>query len=135
LEFIGVMNREAGRRANRASALAKKCLIAACCCLSFWYSRASAQENAALFAYGDLACDEWIRDPTLLDSELRNWVLGYIAQQALSGGYRVNISGQMKSDEILKWVDGYCRMRPLDGLAVAAMHLTNELAARAAAPK
>ena len=96
---------------------------------------AVAEENYDLFKYGSLSCDEWIRHSDLTEAETPNWLSAFLTQLFLSGGYRVDILGQIKSDEIMRWVDGYCRAHPLDGFAVAGAVLTNELSARAAAAK
>ena len=104
------------------------------CCLSLFAPGASAEENQALFIYGDLSCDSWNGPFVFGKSALRSWLLGFLAEQA-AGGYRVNVMAQTSSDKIVKWVDDYCQARPLDGLAVASIKLLNELADRAKASK
>ncbi len=96
---------------------------------------AAAKENYDLFKYGGLSCDEWIRHSTLTEAETPKWFSGYLKQLYESGGYRIDILNQFKSDQIVTWLDSYCRARPLDGLAVAGTVLTNDLAERAAAAK
>jgi hypothetical protein len=96
---------------------------------------ALAEENDALFEYGGLSCDEWISHSDLSAAETPKWLMGYLAQQVESGGYRVDVMKQIKSDQIMPWIDNYCRARPLDGLAVAGTALINELALRAAPGK
>src|SRR5579883_2807821 len=96
---------------------------------------AAAKENYDLFKYGSLSCDEWIRHSTLTEAETPKWFSDYLKQLYESGGYRIDILNQFKSDQIVTWLDSYCRARPLDGLAVAGTVLTNDLAERAAAAK
>lgn len=94
-----------------------------------------AEENYDLFKYGSLSCDEWIRHSTLTEAETPKWFSDYLKQLYQSGGYRVDIMNQFKQDQIVTWLDSYCRGRPLDGLAVAGTVLTNDLAERAIAKK
>jgi hypothetical protein len=106
-----------------------------CFFLLFFDGRTFAEENAALFEYGSLSCDEWIAHSELTEAEARKWFVAAVTQEAKGGDYRIDILGQMNPDQIVAWADNYCRSRPLDGLAVAAMALINELAARATAAK
>lgn len=96
---------------------------------------AAAEENYELFKYGGLSCDEWIRHSTLTEAETPKWFSDYLKQLYESGGYRIDIMDQFKSDQVVSWLDSYCRARPLDGLAVAGTVLTNDLAERAATAK
>jgi len=110
-------------------------LMALLCFFPFLAGRTHAQENAALFQYGALSCDEWIAHSDLTEAEAPKWLVGAVTQGAKSGDYRIDILGEMKPDQIVSWADTYCRSRPLDGLAVVAMALINELAAKATAAK
>jgi hypothetical protein len=110
---------------------AQAALMAALSCFLLFEGRALAEENAALFEYGGLSCDEWIAHSELTEAEAPKWFVGAVTQFAKGGDYRTDILGQMKPDQMVNWADAYCRARPLDGLAVAAMALVNELAGRA----
>jgi hypothetical protein len=99
-------------------------LIALLCCLPLCGAPASAQENDALFVHGSLRCDDWDRYPALHD-----WTLSFIVRE--NRGYRINILDRVTSVQILREIGRYCQRRPLDGLAVAALELMNDLAAGA----
>jgi hypothetical protein len=104
--------------------------------LSLLFSAAAkADENDALFRYGSLSCDEWVGHSSLTEAEAPKWFLSFLAQQIQATGYRVDLMDQIKSVQIMPWIDAYCRAHPLDGLAVAGAVLTNELAERAAPAK
>lgn len=100
-------------------------------CLSAFAGGASAEENDDLFKYGSQSCDEWVRHSDLTDAETPKWFLSLVAGLSQGGGYRIDLQKEIKPDEAKAWLDGYCAANPLDGLAVAATVLTNELAARA----
>jgi hypothetical protein len=126
----------AGRRPGRLARTPLASLLAALLFVSALVARpASAQENDALFEYGGLSCDEWNGHSDLTKAETPKWLMGYLAQQIQSGGYRIDVMKQINPDQIGPWIDGYCRARPLDGLAVAGTALINELAARGAPVK
>jgi hypothetical protein len=109
--------------------------LAIFCCLWLFAAPASAEENLSLFLYGALSCDEWNGPFVFGKSSLQSWLLSYLAQQADGEAYRLKILPQIKTDQIVQWVDDYCKTHPLDGLAVASTTLMNELAERAAASK
>lgn len=106
-------------------------LIALGCLSPSLFGRALADENYDLFKYGSQSCDEWIRHSDLTAPETPKWFESLLAGLYQGGGYRTDLMNQIKADQIAAWLDGYCRANPLDGLAVAATVLTNELAARA----
>jgi hypothetical protein len=60
---------------------------------------------------------------------LHDWLLDFVVQQ--NRGYRINILDRVKSAQILRAIDNYCAMHALDGLAVAAIELMNDLAVQA----
>jgi hypothetical protein len=100
-------------------------------CLSAFAATALAEENYDLFKYGSQSCDEWVRHSDLTEAETPKWLLNLVAGLSQGGGYRIDLQKEIKPDEARAWLDGYCAANPLDGLAVAATALTNELAARA----
>ena len=100
-------------------------------CLSAFAGGALAEENDDLFKYGSQSCDEWVRHTDLTDAETPKWFLNLVAGLSQGGGYRIDLQKKIKPDEAKAWLDRYCAANPLDGLAVAATVLTNELAARA----
>jgi hypothetical protein len=106
-------------------------LVALCCLSPGLVCRALADENYDLFKFGSQSCDEWIRHSDLTAPETPKWFESLLAGLYQSGGYRIDFMNAIKSDQVAAWLDGYCRANPLDGLAVAATVLTNELAARA----
>jgi hypothetical protein len=101
----------------------------------FFKAPALADENDALFRYGSLSCDEWVGHSSLTEAEAPKWFLSFLAQQIQATGYRIDLMDQIKSIQVMPWIDAYCRAHPLDGLAVAGAVLTNELAERAIAAK
>ena len=100
-------------------------------CLSAFAATALAEENDDLFKYGSQSCDEWVRHSDLTEAETPKWFLNLVAGLSQGGGYRVDLQKDIKPDEARAWLDSYCAANPLDGLAVAATVLTNELATRA----
>lgn len=100
-------------------------------CLCAFAGRALAEENYDLFKYGSQSCDEWVRHSDLTEAETPKWFMNLLAGLSQGGGYRVDLQKEIKLDEAKAWLDRYCAANPLDGLAVAATVLTNELAARA----
>lgn len=92
---------------------------------------ASADENYDLFKYGSQSCDEWVRHSNLTEAETPKWLLNLVAGLSQGGGYRIDLQKEIKPDEAKAWLDHYCAANPLDGLAVAATVLTNQLAVRA----
>ncbi len=105
--------------------------LAAFGCLTAFAGRASGEENYDLFKYGSQSCDEWVRHSDLTEAETPKWLLNLVAGLSQGGGYRIDLQNKVKPDEAKAWLDNYCAANPLDGLAVAATALTNELAARA----
>jgi len=104
----------------------RKLPIALLGCFALCGAPASAQENDALFVYGSLSCDDWDQHSEFSESALHAWLLDLLVQQ--NRGYRINILDRVKSAQILRSVDDYCAKHPLDGLAVAAIELMNDLA-------
>jgi hypothetical protein len=109
--------------------MSRKLAIALLCCSALCGAPASAQENDALFVYGSLSCDDWDRYSEFSESALHAWLLDFVVQQ--NRGYRINILDRLKSAQILRSIDHYCAIHPLDGLAVAAIELMNDLADQA----
>jgi hypothetical protein len=103
--------------------------IAPLCCFALCGVPASAQERDALFVYGSLSCDDWLHHSEFSVSALHAWLLDFLVQQ--NRGYRINILDRVKSAQILRSIDDYCAIHPLDGLAVAAIALMNDLADQA----
>jgi hypothetical protein len=119
------------RRAKHAAAALTMTVLSS---LAF-VTPSKADENDALFRYGSLSCDEWVGHSSLTEAEAPKWFLSFLAQQIQATGYRVDLMDQIKSVQVMPWIDAYCRAHPLDGLAVAGAILTSELAERAVAAK
>jgi hypothetical protein len=110
--------------------------VAAFCWTALAVGSASAEENLSLFALGGQSCIDWREHPIPNEeAALRKWFVAAVDQQAQSGGYRLDVVEGTTPDDMIKAADDYCRVHPLDGLAVAATTLINELAARKATIK
>jgi hypothetical protein len=105
--------------------------LSAVVCLFAFSGGALAEENYDLFKYGSQSCDEWVRHSDLTEAETPKWFLNLVAGLSQGDGYRIDLQKEIKPDEAKAWLDKYCAANPLDGLAVAATMLTNELAMRA----
>jgi hypothetical protein len=114
----------------------RKLTLAAFCWAVLAAGPAIAAEGYSLYAFGGQTCIDWREHPIPTEEEgLRKWFVGAVEQQAQSGGYRLDVVGGMKPEDMIKAADDYCRVHPLDGLAVAATVLINDLAARKALAK
>ena len=75
---------------------------------------------------GGLPCTKWADQRPEVFSAQGGWVLGYLSGLAVASNSR----GLENSDDvwaIFQWIDNYCRVHPLDTVAVATHRLFDEL--------
>jgi hypothetical protein len=88
----------------------------------------AAQETNSLFAYGGLACDDWSRPANFANAALKLWLIDYVNHLGHDASYRLDPLAQTSPEEIVEWVNLFCRNHPLTGLEVAGISMMNDLA-------
>jgi hypothetical protein len=106
-------------------------LSAAVCAALAIASRAAAQEDTSILAFGALSCHDW-DNPSVVTTKqsLQNWMLNFLAGLIATSGYREGAAPQIVPVQASAWIDDYCRRRPLDGLSTAGLELLNDLSQR-----
>jgi len=81
-------------------------------------------------AQGDKSCGQWVNFRNgggWEHAAVIGWIAGYIAAYNRQTPDVYNITGSTDFDNVLLWMDKYCRENPLSNLATGMDDLTNEL--------
>jgi hypothetical protein len=77
-----------------------------------------AAQDLPVLGQGNLSCSSWSerRAGDAVDAAtMIAWVLGYMtAYNHYGADHKGDVSGGQPTEELAKWIDGYCRMNPTD---------------------
>ena len=92
-------------------------------------ARIAAQEQAVL-GQGNVSCSSWLenhRSDDVQGSARTAWVLGYITAFNQYGSKpERDISEGKNTEEMMAWIDNYCRQHPADNVYRASAALVDE---------
>lgn len=73
--------------------------------------------NYAIWGKGNKSCFRYLKDRDAgKDETYKNYVMGYLTAYNTMTPETYNISGSMKLDEIMIWLDDYCDSKQMRGL-------------------
>ena len=97
--------------------------------LLFLTTQIAAQEQAVL-GQGNVSCGSWLNDRKGDDAQASSkiaWVLGYVTAFNQYGSKpEGDVSEGKKTEEMMVWIDNYCRDHPADNVHRASAALVDE---------
>ena len=101
--------------------------------LFFQTVQMAAQEQAVL-GQGNVSCGIWLENRRGDDVQVATrtaWVLGYITAFNQYGSKpEGDVSGGKDTEELMAWIDNYCRQNPADNLYRASSALVDQFRQR-----
>jgi hypothetical protein len=95
-------------------------------------SMPASSEPRAMAGYGLTSCGTWTQARQAHgEAKLEAWVLGYLSGLNMDSTHPDALNGT-DFDGLNGWIDNYCKAKPLQALALAALDLMHELQLRAA---
>jgi hypothetical protein len=95
------------------------------------FAALGAHAGVTILGYSD--CGDWVHNNYVTD---KGWLLGYLsAMNSVQMGFKMpdTLKG-VTGEQILLWMDNYCKANPLSTLQDGAMKLNNELVQRVTSP-
>jgi len=95
-------------------------------------SSSAVMQPGTFTQYGNygVSCGKFTSSPETQREAYRAWLMGFVS----GAGYGYSMKGTMLAETDYRggtaWIDKYCTEHPLDEIAVAAVALVKELAAR-----
>ena len=85
-----------------------------------------AAEGLAVLGQGNVSCSIWLEDHTSNNARTA-WILGYITAFNQYGSSKPSdVSRGTTSEEMMVWIDKYCRDHPTDNLYRASAALVDQ---------
>jgi hypothetical protein len=101
--------------------------------LLFQTVQMAAQEQAVL-GQGNVSCGSWLENRTGDDVQVAArtaWVLGYVTAFNHYGSKpEGDVSGGKSTEEMMAWIDNYCRQHPADNVYRASAALVDQFRER-----
>jgi hypothetical protein len=106
-----------------------KTALLAASLLLFQTVQMAAQEKAVL-GQGNVSCGSWLENRTGDDVQVvarTAWVLGYVTAFNQYGSKpEGDVSGGKSTEEMMAWIDNYCRQHPTDNVYRASAALVDQ---------
>ena len=87
----------------------------------------AAQEDLPVLGQGNLSCNSWAerRAGDAVDAAtMTAWALGYMTgYNQYEADFKGDVSGGQRTEEMMKWIDDYCRKNPTDSFYNASAAL------------
>ncbi len=103
--------------------------------LLVWPVASCVADQATILGPNRVSCGRWLelqKNDVPRTLSLQGWILGYLSGVNASGvETTADFLKGIDQEAIMKWMDNYCTVHPLDSVSAATRQLINDLVKRA----